>query len=69
VRGELESDLEHILAEQGDPRGTVGLFQMASGGQWRAAVENADIVEAEKPALEEASTEPVLTVDSPAEIR
>ena len=69
MRRELESDLEHVLAEQGHPGGAVGLLQMASGGQWRAAVENADIVEPEKPALEEASAKPVLAVHPPAEIR
>jgi hypothetical protein len=42
---------------------------MASGGQRRAAVKNADIVEPEKPALEEASAEPVLAVHPPTEIR
>src|ERR1700751_5318093 len=42
---------------------------MASGGQWRTAVKNPDIVEPEKPALEEASTKPVLAVHPPAEIR
>src|SRR5206468_6411554 len=47
----------------------VGLLQMASGGQWRAAVEDADIVEPEKPAFEEASAKPILAVHPPAEIR
>ena len=52
VCGELEGDLEHVLTKQGDPSGPVRLFEMASGRQWRAAVEHADIVEPEKPALE-----------------
>ena len=69
MRRELESDLEHVLAEQGHPGGAVGLFQIASGGQRRTAVENADIVEAEKPALEQVSAETVLAVHPPAEIR
>src|ERR1700756_3541545 len=42
---------------------------MASRGQRRTAVKNADIVEAEKPTFEEASAEPVLAVHPPAEIR
>ena len=31
VFGELERDLEHVLAEQGHPRGAVGLLEMAAG--------------------------------------
>src|SRR5271169_40488 len=42
---------------------------MTSGRQRRTAVKNADIVEAEKPALEEAAAEAVLAVHPPAEIR
>ena len=55
VRRELEGDLEHVLAEQRHPGRAVGLLQMAAGRQRRAAVEDADIVEPEKAAFEEAS--------------
>ena len=69
MRGELESNLNHILAEQGDPSRAIGLLQMTAGWQRRTAVEDADIVEPEKPALEEASAEAVLAVHPPTEIR
>src|SRR5229473_2845082 len=65
----LEGDLEHVLAEQGHPRGAVGLLQIAAGGQRRAAVEDADIVEPEKAALEDILAEAVFAVHPPAEIR
>jgi len=35
-----------FLTEQRHPRGTVGLLQIATGGQRRAAVEHADVIQA-----------------------
>src|SRR5580704_7033605 len=69
MRGEFESNLGHILAEQSDPSRAIGLLQMTASWQGRAAVEDSDIVEAEKPAFEEASAEAVLAVYPPTEIR
>ena len=69
VCGELESDLRHILAEQCYPSSAIGLFQMTAGRQRRATVEDADIVEAKKAALEQAPAIAVLAIDPPAEIR
>src|SRR5208337_3711668 len=68
VRSELEGDLEHVLTEKRDPRGAVGLLQMAAGRQRRAAVKDADIVQPKKAALEQALAETVLAVQPPAEV-
>ena len=69
VRRELEGDLEHVLGVEGHPRGAVGLLQIAAGRQRRAAVEDADIVEPEKPPFEEVPAEAVFAVHPPAEVR
>jgi hypothetical protein len=45
VRRKLDADLEHVLAEQAHPGCAVGLLQTAAGGQRRAPVKNADIVQ------------------------
>ncbi len=50
--GQLERDLEHVLAEERHPGRAVGLLQVAARGQRRAAVEHADVVEPEEAALE-----------------
>ena len=51
--GNLHADIEHVLAEECHPGGAVGLFEMAAGGQRRAAVENADVVQTQEAALED----------------
>ena len=66
--GQLEGDAEHALGEERHPRRAVGLLEAAAGGQRRAAVEHADVVEAEEPALEHVATGRVLAVDPPREV-
>ena len=44
--------LEHVLAEERHPGRAVRLLEVAAGRQRGAAVEHADVVEAEEPALE-----------------
>ena len=66
---DLDGDLQHVLAEQRHPRGAVRLFEVAAGGQRRRAVEDADVVEAEKAALEHVLAEPILAIDPPGEVR
>src|SRR5215471_6852535 len=68
-RRQLDTDLEHVLAEQGHPCRTVGLFEVAAARQLRAAVENADIIQPEKSALENVPVEPVFAVDPPGEVQ
>ena len=67
--GQLDGDLQHVLAEEGHPGGAVGLLQVAAGGQRSAAVEDADVVEAEEAALEDVLAEAVLAVDPPGEVQ
>ena len=69
VRGELNRELQHVLAEEGHPRRAVRLFEVTAGGQGRAAVEHADVVETEEPALEYVLAEAVLAVDPPREVQ
>ena len=66
---QLDGDLEHVLAEQGHPGGAVGLLQIAAGRQRRAAVEHADVVEAQEAALEDVPPRAVLAVDPPGEVQ
>ena len=68
VGGQLDGELEHVLREEGHPGGAVRLLQVAAGGQRRAAVEDADVVEAEEAALEDVLAEPVLAVHPPGEV-
>ena len=67
--GELDRELQHVLAEEGHPRRAVRLLEVAAGGQRGAAVEDADVVQAEKAALEHVLAEAVLAVDPPGEVQ
>src|SRR5262249_22485048 len=69
VRRKLDGDLQHVLAKQRDPRGPVGLLQIAAGRQWRTTVENANVVETEEDPFEQVSAKAVLAIYPPAEIR
>ena len=69
VGGDLDRDLEHVLAEERHPRGAVGLLEVAAGRQRRGPVEDADVVEAEEAALEDVLAEAVLAVHPPGEVR
>ena len=66
--GELHREFHHVLAEEGHPRRAVSLLEVAAGGQRGAAVEDADVVEAEEASLEDVLAEPVLAVHPPGEI-
>ena len=66
---QLHADFEHVLTEQRHPGRPVGLFEIAPGRQRRAAVEDANVVEAQEAALEEVLAEPVLAVCPPREIQ
>src|SRR5207245_9197199 len=46
VPGELERDRQHVEAVHAHPGGAVGLFDVASGGERRGAVDGADVVTA-----------------------
>ena len=66
---ELDRTLQHVLAEEGHPRRAVRLLEVAAGGKRGAAIENADVVQAEEAALEHVLAEAVLAVDPPGEVQ
>ena len=68
VPGQLDGDAEHALGVERHPRRAVGLLEVAAGGQRRAAVEHADVVESEEAALEHVASRRVLAVDPPGEV-
>ena len=68
VQRQLHADIEHVQAEERHPRGAVGLFEVAAGRQRRAAVEDADVVQAEEAALEGVLARAVLAVEPPGEV-
>ena len=59
----------HVLAEEGHPGRAVRLLQVAAGGQRGAAVEDADVVEAEEAPFEDVLAEAVLAVHPPGEVQ
>jgi len=69
VGGELYRELEHVLGEERHPRRAIRLLQVAPGGQRGAAVEDADVVEAEEAALEDVLAETVLAAHPPGEVQ
>jgi len=69
VGRQLDGNLQHVLGEHGDPRGAVRLFKTATGRQGCAAVEDADVVQPEKPAFKQILAKPVFAVHPPTEIQ
>ncbi len=67
-RGQLDGELQHVLAEQRHPRRAVRLLQLTPRGQRRAAVEDPDVVEAEKSPFEQVATGRVFAVHPPREV-
>src|SRR6266550_3428941 len=68
LAGEFKSDGEHVEGVHGHPRSAVGLFNMATSRKRSAAIEDADVVEAEKAALEHVHAFGVLAVHPPSEV-
>ena len=68
MQGQLQRDLKHILAKQRHPGRSIRLFQITSGGQRCAAVEDPDIVQAQKTAFKDIAAGPVFAVDPPGKI-
>jgi hypothetical protein len=69
VGGEFYGEFEHVLREERHPRRAIRLLQMPACRERRAAVEDADVVEAEEAALEDVLAEPVLAVHPPGEVQ
>jgi hypothetical protein len=68
VRGELDGDLDHALAEERHPGRAVRLLEVPAGRERRGAIEDADVVEAEEPTLDGALPESILPVHPPEEV-
>src|SRR5215469_13790561 len=68
VLGEDKSDLKHDLAVEGNPCGTVRLFDHSAGGQLGTAIEYANVIEAKKSASEDIAPPGVFAVYPPSEI-
>jgi hypothetical protein len=69
VCGEQKRQLEHVLAEQRHPPGAVGLLEAATTRKRLAAIEHADVVEAEEASLEHVVPGRVLAIDPPREVQ
>src|ERR1700722_122433 len=67
--GKFERDSEHVEAIHAHPTGAIGLLEMAAGGKRRGAIENADIVQAQKTALKNIGAVGIFSIDPPGEIQ
>jgi hypothetical protein len=68
VAGQLQGNGQHVEAEHGHPARGVGLLELGAAGDGLRAVEDADVVEAQEPALEHVAPGGVLAVDPPGEV-
>ena len=66
---QFEGHVEHGESIKGHPCGAVCLFESLAARQGGAAVEDADVVEAEKASCEEVSPLAILAVDPPCEVQ
>src|SRR4029079_7649101 len=66
--GQLCSVLEHVQAEESHPCRAVRLLQMAAGRQWRAAVEDAYVVQAQKTSLKDVLVGTVFAIVPPGKV-
>ncbi|HYX59139.1 MAG TPA: hypothetical protein VE888_09030, partial [Streptosporangiaceae bacterium] len=64
-----QGKLEHVLAEHRHPGRAVSLLQPSAGRQRRAAVEHADVVQAEEAPLEHIAAGGILAVHPPGEVQ
>src|SRR5271167_656043 len=69
VGRQLDGDLQHVLGEHGDPRGAVRLLKAAAGGQGRAAVEDANVVQPKEAAFKQIIAKAVFAVHPPTEVQ
>ena len=69
VSGELQRNRQHVEAVHAHPTGGIRLFNVAAGRQRRAPVEHPDVVEAEKPPLEDVLSIGVFTIHPPGKVQ
>ena len=66
---QLERHPHHVEAKHSHPAGAVALLEVAAVGQRRASVEDADVIETQKAALENILSFGILPVHPPGEMR
>ncbi len=64
-----ERDLQHVLAIESHPGGTICLIEVTARRELGTAVEHSDIVESKKPAGEDVLTLRVFPVNPPVEVQ
>src|SRR5690349_3371593 len=69
VTSQFQRNGEHIEAEHPHPTCAVTLFNVTSGWERSAAVEHADVIQAQKAALKYIQTFGVFAVDPPREVQ
>lgn len=69
VGSEFDGEFRHVLAKQSHPSRAVRLLQVAAGGERRTAIEDANVVEAEKAPFKDVLAEAVLAIGPPSEIQ
>src|SRR5207248_1290438 len=65
--GQFHRDRQHVERVHRHPARGVRLFELAAGRQRLVAIEHADVVEPEEPALKDVSPGGVLSIDPPGE--
>src|SRR5437588_7098664 len=66
---QFQRDPHQIQAKHSHPTGGVALFEMTAPRKRGAAIENTDIIESEKTALENVSTSRIFTVNTPGKVQ
>src|SRR6266404_1398599 len=66
---QLQSYGQHVQAIHTHPTGAVRLFEVASRGEWRGAVKDSNVVEAQESALKNVCAIRVLAVHPPGKIQ
>src|SRR4030095_7092948 len=68
VNRQLKRDLKHCLREESHPRCAISLLEIAAGRKRRAAIEDTDVVEAEKSTFKNVTPIAVLAIYPPRKI-
>ena len=69
VESQFQGQLQHHLRVESHPDRAIRLLQVAAGGQRRAAVKDADVVQPQKAALKDVMAVQILAVHPPGEIQ
>ena len=65
--GQLQRRAHHVQTKHSHPAGAVTLLEVSAVGQDGAPVENADVIQTKKTALEDILTLGILAIDPPGE--